>query len=70
MDLDTGSLNYVRTYHTAVVLTDGKVLVIGGLNGDIGLLNSTELYDPSTDNWTTTGNLNEARMFSRGICIN
>ena len=43
--LNTGSMNYARFYHTASVLTNGKVLVTGG-QGDIGHLNSAELYDP------------------------
>jgi N-acetylneuraminic acid mutarotase len=45
--------------HTASVLPDGKVTVIGGLG--IGYLNSSEFYDPSTGNWTTIGNMNNAR---------
>ena len=37
------------TYHTASVLTNGKVLVTGGSGGSSGgALSSAELYDPST----------------------
>ena len=35
----TGNMNNARYYHTASVLTNGKVLVAGG-----GSLNSAELY--------------------------
>ena len=41
----TGNMNYARYYHTASVLTNGKVLVTGGY-GTSGYLNSAELYDP------------------------
>ncbi len=54
----TGSMNYIRWYHTASVLTNGKVLVAGG----DGYLNSAELYDPSTGLWTVTGSMNYTRV--------
>jgi len=56
----TGSLNTARSAHTATLLADGKVLVIGG-RGDGpygGGLTSAELYDPTTGIWSscsTTG---------------
>jgi hypothetical protein len=40
-------------------LPTGKVLVAGGSDGFA--LVSTELYDPATDNWSATVNLNIAR---------
>ncbi|CAF4821643.1 unnamed protein product, partial [Rotaria sp. Silwood2] len=55
-------MNYVRSLHTASVLTSGKVLVISGF-GKGGRLNSSELYDPSTGTWTTTiGNMSYSRV--------
>ena len=42
------------------MLRDGKVLVAGGINSD-GIISTTELYDPRTGTWTTTGSLNTAR---------
>ena len=59
--LNTGNMKYAREWHPASVLTDGKVLVIGGTNTDGDADGSTELYDPSTGKWTTTGYLNEPR---------
>ncbi len=53
-----------RGFHSATLLSDGKVLVSGGLhfNGSIYVpLTSTELYDPATTTWSTVGPLNEAR---------
>jgi len=40
-----------RSDHAAVVLHDGRVLLIGG-NFGTKLLDSTELYDPRTNTWT------------------
>jgi hypothetical protein len=62
----TGSLNTPRYSHTATLLPNGKVLIVGGSNDanftDPTPLNSAELYDPATGTWTITGNLNEARQ--------
>ena len=56
----TGSLNNARTGHTATLLPDGKVLVVGGSdNGNY--LASAELYDPATGTWSLTGSLNTGR---------
>jgi hypothetical protein len=59
----TGSLNYVRADHTATLLSDGRVLVAGGVNYDNGgsLVPIAELYDPATGSWTLTGSLNTGR---------
>ena len=60
----TGSMNQERIFHVAVTLLNGKVLVIGGGVGNQHLigLNSTELYDPLTGVWTTTGSMKYPRM--------
>jgi N-acetylneuraminic acid mutarotase len=43
---------------TATLLTDGRVLAVGGFrDGGNGLLASAELYDPDTGTWTATSRL-------------
>jgi N-acetylneuraminic acid mutarotase len=54
-------MNFVRYGHIESILSNGKILVAGGASN--GVLNSTEVYDPSTGTWTTTGNMNVARMY-------
>jgi len=62
----TGSLDTPRAFHTATLLENGKVLVVGGLEEanwwDYGYrpLDTVELYDPDTGVWSFTGNLNTA----------
>ena len=63
----TGSLNIARYYHTATLLSDGRVLVAGGAatgpqTFPYPALASAELYNPATGNWTFTGNLNAGRL--------
>ncbi len=57
---NTGSLNTARWDHTATLLNNGKVLVVGG-SGIGGVLRDAELYDPATGTWTPTSPPNTAR---------
>ncbi len=60
----TGSLNTGRLKHTATVLPNGQVLVVGGYSGrNSDYWNSAELYDPATGTWATTGSLLAARGY-------
>lgn len=44
-------MNKARAYHSATVLADGRVLVVGGYQPG----NVAELYDPTTGQWHYTG---------------
>jgi N-acetylneuraminic acid mutarotase len=57
---DAGSLSTGRAYHTATLLSNGKVLVLGGNAPDTI---DAELYDPTTDTWDAVGNLITDRVF-------
>ncbi len=54
-------MHYARVSHTATLLSNGQVLVVGGFSGVGDYLASAELYDPTTGVWTTTGSLATAR---------
>ena len=51
----TGLLNTARSAHSATLLADGKVLVVGGRADSPfgGSLRSAELYDPATGLWSS-----------------
>ena len=57
----TGSLNTSRFSHTATLLENGMVLVVGGFDSPSFPSASAELYDPARGTWTATGSLNTAR---------
>jgi hypothetical protein len=65
----TGSMAFARDAHTAVRLLDGRVLVVGGdgwdCNGSFcefrGSVAAAELYNPTTQTFTSAGNTNVAR---------
>jgi WD40 repeat protein len=56
----TGSMTIARTYHTATLLPNGKVLIVGGI-GPSDPLSSTEIYDPSSGTFSAAGSLVTAR---------
>gem|GEM_PF-2046124 len=57
---NTGDLNFARERHTATLLVNGNVLVVGGAANFA--LNKAELYVPATGSWSVTGDLNFARL--------
>ena len=59
----TGSLNTVHSYHTATLLTDGRVLIAAGQDTNAGPQThaAAELYDPATGTFSPTGSLNDDR---------
>ena len=52
----TGSLGTPRSGHDAVRLLDGRVLVVGGAEGDENDT-SAEVYDPVSGTWSATGSM-------------
>ena len=65
--MPTGNLNEARSGHTATLLPNGQVLVVGGesnvldRNGYSTHLDSAELYDPISGKWRFTGRLHHPR---------
>ena len=53
----SASLSIGRELHTAILLSNGKVLIAGGLDLNGVALKTAELYEPSTGTVSPTGNL-------------
>ena len=64
-----GSLSVARFAHTATLLKSGKVLVTGGCTASACSTDTavSELYDPTSNTWSTTGSLNTARSFHTAV---
>ncbi|MBJ6760462.1 hypothetical protein JGU66_06780 [Myxococcaceae bacterium JPH2] len=54
------SLSAGRYFHTATLLSSGRVLVVGGFDANSALA-TNELYDPEPPRWGATGSLASAR---------
>lgn len=64
--LPAGSLQSPRAAAASATLTDGRVLVAGGADGDRALA-SAELYDPATNRWTAAAPMHAARVGASAI---
>ena len=61
--LPSGALNENRALHTAVLLANGEVLVVGGVGPTVGpALASAERYDPATNRWRLTSPMATGRV--------
>jgi len=67
--IPTGKLQGARSDHTATLLANGKVLVVGGGAGGAGPLASSELYDPATGSFTATGALGQSRSRHAAVLL-
>ncbi len=69
-----GTMGTARFEHTATLLGDGRVLVVGGLgptgDGAEGPLTSTELYDPAADAFVRSSDLAAARTNHAAALLN
>jgi N-acetylneuraminic acid mutarotase len=59
----TGNLNEALVLHTATLLQDGRLLVIGGANYSYRPV-STQVYDPDAGSWSSVGDLSPNRYRS------
>jgi Tol biopolymer transport system component len=62
-----------RQQHTATLLEDGRVLIAGGYTQDASnwnVLSATEIYDPGTGQFSSTGSMGEARWSAVSALLN
>ncbi|MEI7848438.1 MAG: kelch repeat-containing protein [Chloroflexota bacterium] len=60
--ITVGSMLTARYNHTATLLSNGKVLVVGGMDNLNKALASAELFDPATGKWVSAGTMSAARV--------
>ncbi len=67
----TGSMSSPRVLHTAILLNNGMVLIVGGYP-EYGPqpIASAELYDPATGTFSPTGSMGTARASAKAIRLN
>ena len=61
----TGSMTVPRVWHSATLLPNGKVLIVGR-DWEAGDDRTAELYDPATGRFTRTGDTARAQYRSQG----
>ena len=64
----TGRMTEARQWHTAVLLSDGSVLVAGGVAQD-GVSASAERYEPANGAWHSTGAMTDGRYLQTATLL-
>ena len=69
---NTGYMNNPREAYASALLTNGQVLVAGGLMTQFGssITTSCELFYPATGSWSNTGSMHEAREGDVAVRLN
>jgi N-acetylneuraminic acid mutarotase len=57
----SNTLNTARVGHTATLLNNGQVLIVGGYDPETGLIADAELYDPPSQTFIDLGDTNAPR---------
>jgi len=69
--INAGNASTARLQHTATLLNNGQVLLVGGINNSrFSPLFTAELYNPASGAFTTTGNLNTGRYLHTSTLLN
>ena len=65
----TGTMQSARELNTQALLSNGKVLSIGGVDNNGNLLASSELYSSTSGKWTLTGSMSNARQVFPAVVL-
>ena len=62
------SMKVKRSTHSALLLQDGRVLVVGG-GSPINLRGTCEIYDPYQNKWSLVASLNKSREYPKTVLL-
>lgn len=66
---ELGSMQSPRVNHSATVLNDGTVLVVGGMGESFNPLNTAEIFNPATLQWVPAGEMSRGRSEHAAVLL-
>ena len=65
----TGTMQSPREFGAQVLLGNGKLLAIGGVDNNNTVLSSAEVYSPGATAWKITGGMTQARELFSAVVL-
>jgi N-acetylneuraminic acid mutarotase len=65
----TAAMSRARLRHTATLMGDGRVLVVGGLNREKNAAMSAEVFDPAGSHWSDASGFQSGRDGHRAVML-
>jgi hypothetical protein len=65
-----GMMTSARDFHTASLLSNGKVLIAGGIANTATFLSTAELFDPASASFAATGSMTANRFYQDASVLN
>jgi hypothetical protein len=66
---ELGSMQSPRVSHSATVLGDGRVLLVGGMGDSFNPLRTAEIFDPTTLQWVPAGEMSRGRSEHAAVLL-
>ena len=65
----TDGMKTMRQHYAAAILADNRILVVGGRDNECNHLDSCEIFDPTTKQWSNAGRMCHGRSWPSAVTM-